>query len=293
MSAKLTRTMLYIPGNNPAMVQNGGAYGADAIVLDLEDAVAVNRKIDARVLVRNIMNFVNFGDVEVTVRINGLDTEFAIDDLKEIVPQKPDAIRIPKINSADDVKKIDQIITEIEKEHGIKVGSTKIHAMIETAIGVENAFEIATSSKRISALTIGGQDLTADMKVVKTEAGEEISYARRRIVMAAKAAGLAAIDTVYADVDNEAGLIRETEMIKGLGYDGKAVINPRQIKPIHNVYMPTDDAIEKARVIIEAFVKAKKEGVGVFAINGKMVDAPVVARAQRVLELAGIEIGGQ
>jgi citrate lyase subunit beta / citryl-CoA lyase len=291
MSVKLTRTMLYIPGNNPAMVQNAGIYGADSILLDLEDAVAINRKDDARILVRNMLGFLDFGDVEVTVRINGLDTEFAEDDLKQIVPQKPDAIRIPKISSAKDVEAADKMISKIEADNGIEVGTIKIHAMIETAVGVENAFQIATASKRITALTIGAQDLTADMKVVKTESGEEISYARRRLVMAAKAAGVAAIDTVYADIDNEAGLIKETEMIKTLGFDGKAIINPRQITPIHNVYMPSEAAIEKAKEIVGAFIQAKKDGVGVFAINGKMVDAPVVARAQRVLELAGKVIG--
>jgi citrate lyase subunit beta / citryl-CoA lyase len=292
MKKQLTRTMLYIPGNNPSMVQTGGVYGADSILLDLEDAVAVNRKEDARILVRNMLEFMDFGDVEVTVRINGMDTDYAMADLKEIVPMKPDAIRIPKISSAADVKKADRIISKIEVQSGLAEGSTKIHAMIETAFGVENAFSIATSSPRISALTIGAQDLTADMKVVKTEEGEEISYARRRIVMAAKAAGIAAIDTVYADVDNEEGLIKETEMIKGLGFDGKAVINPRQINPIHKVYMPSEKEIYKASTIVEAFKKAKRDGVGVFAIEGKMIDAPVVARAQRVLELAGIEIGG-
>ncbi|MCP4049210.1 MAG: HpcH/HpaI aldolase/citrate lyase family protein [bacterium] len=289
---KLKRTMLYIPGNNPAMVQNGAVYGADSILLDLEDAVAVNRKEDARVLVRNMLDFIDFGDVEVTVRINGMDTDYAIDDMEAIVPQKPDAVRIPKINTENDIKKADEIITRIEKENGIKAGSTMIHAMIETAVGVENAFSIATCSQRITALTIGAQDLTADMQVVKTDTGEEIAYARQRIVMAAKAAGIAAIDTVYADVDDEEGLIKETEMIKTIGFDGKAVINPRQIKPVHDVYMPSDDAIEKAKIIVEANIKAQKEGVGVFAINGKMVDAPVVARAERVLELAGVDAGG-
>jgi citrate lyase subunit beta / citryl-CoA lyase len=288
--AKLYRTMLYIPGNNPAMVQNGAVYGPDSILLDLEDAVAVNRKEDARILVRNMLDFADFGDVEVTVRINGMDTDYAIDDLEAIVPKKPDAIRIPKINTPQDVEKAEEIISRIEKESGIKVGSIKIHAMIETAVGVENAYAIALSSKRITALTIGAQDLTADMKVVKTASGDEIQYARQRIVMAAKAAGVAAIDTVFADVDDEAGLIKETEMIKTMGFDGKAVINPRQIGPVHDVYMPTQDAIEKAQVIVAANKDAQKKGLGVFAINGKMVDRPVVARAERVLELAGIEI---
>ncbi|MFC1751810.1 HpcH/HpaI aldolase/citrate lyase family protein [Thermoproteota archaeon] len=288
MKKRLYRTMLYIPGNNPSMVQSGGTYGADSILLDLEDAVAVNRKDDARFLVRNMLEFVDFGDVEKTVRINAMSTDFAMADLEAIVPARPDAIRIPKIESVEDVHKADNIITELEKKNNIPVGSIKIHAMIETALGVENAFSIAQASKRITALTIGGQDLTADMGVVKTEGGEEISYARRRLVMAAKAAKIAAIDTVYADVDNEDGLIKETQMIKEIGFDGKAVINPRQIDPVHEVYTPSEEEVEKAKRIVDAFEKAKKEGVGVFAIDGRMIDAPVVARAQRVLEFAGL-----
>jgi citrate lyase subunit beta / citryl-CoA lyase len=285
MRERLRRTMLYIPGNNPAMIQTGGVYGADAIMLDLEDAVAVNRKDDARLLVSNMLDAVDFGDVEVSVRINGMDTPFAELDLQAIVPKKPDAVRIPKINSAKDVEAAEKIISRLEEENNIPEGTIKIHAMIETALGIENAYEIACASPRIAAITIGAQDLTADMNVVKTEGGEEISYARRRIVMAAKAAKVAAIDTVYADIDNTEGLIKETEMIKTLGFDGKAVINPRQIGPIHKVFTPTEDEVESAKTIVDAYNKAKAEGVGVFAINGKMVDAPVVARAQRVLRL--------
>ncbi|MDD2717150.1 MAG: aldolase/citrate lyase family protein [Candidatus Wallbacteria bacterium] len=286
---KLRRTMLYIPGNNPGMIQNGGCYGADAIMLDLEDAVAVNRKDDARLLVRNLLSYVDFGDVEKTVRINGMNTDFVIPDLSMIVPAKPDAIRIPKVETIEDIQRADKLISQMEDESGLRVGTIMIHAMLETALGVENAYAIAKASPRITAITIGGQDLTADMGIQKTLGGEELSYARRRIVMAAKAARISAIDTIWADVDDDEGLIRETRMIKELGFDGKAVINPRQIEPVHRVFLPTVSEIDKAMKIVTAFKKAQAEGVGVFAIDGRMIDAPVVARARRILELAEME----
>ncbi|MBT3261394.1 HpcH/HpaI aldolase/citrate lyase family protein [bacterium] len=284
---KLRRTMLYIPGNNPNMIQNGGVYGADGIMLDLEDAVAISRKKDARILVRNMLQTMDFYGAEITVRINGLQTEFALLDMEAIVPCKPDALRIPKVETMGDIQTADQIISKIEKKHKIPQGTVKIHAMVETALGVENAFQIAQASPRVVVLTIGGQDLTADMGVKKTLNGQEIAYARQRIVMAAKAAKVAALDTIFADVDDEAGLIKETEMIKELGFDGKAVINPRQINLVHTVFTPKAAEIEKATRIVKAFKKAQKDGIGVFAIDGKMIDAPVVARAQRVLDLAG------
>ncbi len=288
MAKKLRRSMLYIPGNNPAMVQHAGIYGADSILLDLEDAVSITEKDAARELISHALKEIDFYGCEVTIRINPLDTPFGYDDLRAVVPGKPDAIRLPKTNYPDDVKKLDSILTELEREFGIEVGSIKIHPMIETSIGVENAFQIATSSKRVDAITIGGQDLTADMGVAKTEDGQEIFYARTRIVMAAKAAGVDAMDTVYADVDNDEGLYQETLFIKKLGFDGKAAINPRQIPVIHEAYRPLEKDVQWAKKVVTAAEKAKQDGVGVFAVDGKMVDAPVIRRAERVLMMAEI-----
>lgn len=277
--------MLYVPGISEKMLGKAVTCGADSVLLDLEDSVAPDKKAEARELVKNILAE-DFGSITKTVRINGMNTPFALDDLKTIIPAKPDAVRIPKIETKEDVEKADEVISSIEEESGIEVGSVKIHAMIETALAVENAFEIAKSSARIDAITIGGQDLTADMGIAKTESGIEIMYARQRIVMAAKVARVAAIDTVYADVQNEEGLIKETQLIKDLGFDGKAVIHPRQIEPIHKVFNPTEAEIAKAQEIVDAFEKAQAEGVGVFTIGSKMIDAPVVMRAQKVLEIA-------
>ncbi|MBI9040883.1 aldolase/citrate lyase family protein [Lutibacter sp.] len=286
---KNRRTMLYIPGNNPAMLQQGGIYGADSILLDLEDAVALNQKDAARILVRNVLKSINFYNTEVCVRINHLDTPFGLEDLEEIAPLQPDAIRYPKTETVEELAKLIQIIEAIEDKHNLPHDKMTIHAMIETALGVQNVFEIAKFSKRVDAITIGGQDLTADMNIKSTKEGSGIDLARKMIVMAAKANKIDAIDTVFVDINDEDGLRIDTEYAKQIGFSGKAVINPRQIDIIHDVYMPTEEEIRKAYRIVLEFKKNKKEGIGAFAIDGKMIDAPIMTRATQVLELANID----
>jgi len=281
--------MLYIPGNNPAMLQQGGVYGADSLLLDLEDAVALNQKDAARILVRNMLKSINFYTTEVCVRVNHLDTPFGLEDLEEIVPLQPDAIRYPKTETVEELAKLIQIIEAIEDKHNLPHDKMTIHAMIETALGVQNVFEIAKFSKRVDAITIGGQDLTADMNIKSTKEGSGIDLARKMIVMAAKANKIDAIDTVFVDVNDEEGLRIDTEYAKQIGFSGKAVINPRQIDIIHDVYMPTEEEIRKAYRIVLEFKKNKKAGIGVFAIDGKMIDAPIMTRATQVLELANID----
>ena len=282
--------MLYIPGNNPAMLQQGGIYGADSLLLDLEDAVALNQKDSARILVRNMLKSIDFYGTEVCVRVNHLDTPFGLEDLEEIVPLQPDAIRYPKTETVEELERLIQIIEAIEDKHNLPHNKMTIHAMIETALGVQNVFRIAKYSKRVDAITIGGQDLTADMNIKSTKDGSGIDLARKMIVMAAKANKIDAIDTVFVDVNDEEGLRKDTEYAKQIGFTGKAVINPRQIDVIHDVYMLTDDEIRKAYRIMKEFKKNKEAGIGVFAIDGKMIDAPVMARAAHVLELARIDI---
>lgn len=284
------RSMLYIPGNNPAMLQQGGVYGADSVLLDLEDAVALNQKDAARILVRNMLQTVNFYKSEVTVRVNHIDTPFGLYDLEEIVPLQPEAIRFPKTESIEDLKRLIAKIEEIEDKHNLPHDQMGIHAMIETAKGVQNVYDIAAYSSRVTAITIGGQDLTADMNIVKTKDNAGIDYARKQIVMAAKANRIDAIDTVFADVEDEEGLREETIYAKKIGFSGKAVINPRQIDIVNDVFMPTEAEIRKALKIYRGWVKAKNEGLGVFAIDGKMVDAPVMARAKYVLDMAEIDL---
>ena len=177
------------------------------------------------------------------------------------------------------------MIEKCEKENGIKIGSINIHPMIETALGVENAFSIATASKRVNAITIGGQDLTADMGIAKTKTAEEILWARSRIVMAAKAAKIDVLDTVFTDINDEEGLIEETKLIKKIGFTGKAVINPRQIDPVHKVFMPTEKEIKWAKEVINAYNHGLNLGKGVIACKGKMIDPPVVKRAEKIITI--------
>jgi len=287
---KKRRTMLYIPGNNPAMIQQGGIYGADSILLDLEDAVALNQKDAARTLVRNMMEVIDFYDTEVCVRINHLSTPFGMADLEEIVPLQPSAIRYPKTESPEEVAELLKIIEKIEDRHGLPHNKMNLHAMIETAMGVQNVFNIASMFSRVDAITIGGQDLTADMNIIYTPDGAGIDFARKRIIMAAKASHIDVIDTVFPDVNDEDGLRRETEYAKKIGFTGKAVINPRQIDIIHEVFTPTEDEIRKAYHIVKEFRNNSAAGIGVFAIDGKMIDAPVVSRAEYILRLANVPV---
>jgi len=288
---KKRRSMLYIPGNNPAMIQQGGVYGADSILLDLEDAVALNQKDAARILVRNMINVIDFYDSEVCVRVNHLSTPFGLADLEAIVPLQPSAIRYPKTESAEEVAALLQIIEKIEDRHGLPHTKMTLHAMIETAMGVQNVFDIASKFERVDAITIGGQDLTADMNIVYTPDGAGIDFARKRIVMAAKASHIDVIDTVFPDVNDEEGLRRETEYAKKIGFTGKAVINPRQIEIIHDVYTPTEEEVRKAYRIVKEFKINSAAGIGVFAIDGKMIDAPIVTRAEYILRLANVTVG--
>ncbi len=280
------RSQLYVPGNSPSMIQNCMVFGADGVLLDLEDSVSIFQKDSARFLVANALSHLDFGDIEVVVRINGIDTPYCIDDLNAIIPLKPDAIRLPKTSSVEDIINYEKIISEIEEKNNIEIGTTKIVPMLETAVAIENAYEIAKSSKRIIAITIGGEDLTADMKVARTREGKELYWARAKVALAASAAKVAALDTVYSDVNDEEGLRKDTQIIKELGFDGKACINPRQIQIIHGVFNPTDEEIEKAIEIIKA--SRQKEG-GVVSLNGKMIDYPVVKRAEITLTRAGID----
>jgi citrate lyase subunit beta/citryl-CoA lyase len=281
--------MLYIPGNNPAMLQQAGVYGADSVLLDLEDAVALNQKDAARILVRNMLQYNDFYDSEITIRLNHIDTPFGLSDLEEIIPLQPDAIRLPKTETIEELKRYFDIIEKIENQHSLIHTKTKIHVMIESALGVQNVYELASFSPRIDAITIGGQDLTADMQIEKSKDNYGIDYARKRIVMASKATKIDAMDTVFADIEDEEGLREETIYIKKLGFTGKAVINPRQINIVNDVFSPTETEIRKAYRIVKAYHENKAKDIGVFAVDGKMVDAPVVTRALHTLTLADID----
>jgi citrate lyase subunit beta/citryl-CoA lyase len=285
---KKRRSMLYIPGNNAAMIQQGGVYGADCLLLDLEDSISPTEKDAARILLKHAIPAVDFYDAGVVVRVNHLDTPFGYADLQEIVPIQPDGLRLPKIESAVEVLNVIRLIEEIEDAHNLPHDKLTVEAMIETAIGVEHALEIANSSPRITAIAIGGQDLAADMGIALDKGVHSLDYASQRIVMAAKAAHIDVMDTVFVDIDDEDGLREAAQHARQMGFTGKAAINPRQIDIINEVFTPSEREIADAIDIVAAYNRHMSVGVGVFALHGKMVDAPVVARAERILDLAGI-----
>jgi citrate lyase subunit beta/citryl-CoA lyase len=261
-------------------------YGADTILLDLEDSVSLSEKDAARYLVKYALRYLDFGNTEVAVRINGMDTPYWQEDIKKIIPEKPDMIRLPKAETKEQIKRLDEEISMIEERSGIKVGNTKIMVSIESAKGLKNAYDIATASPRMAAIAIGGEDFTADLGVKRTREGNELLVARGELVLAAKAAKVDVIDSVFSNVDDEEGLRMETERAKAMGFTGKSVINPRQIPIVHDVFKPTEEEIEEAIKITGAIEEARKKGSGVISLNGKMIDKPIVEKAQRILELA-------
>lgn len=279
------RSMLYMPGNNPGMLQHAGIFGADSVLFDLEDAVAEQEKDAARRLVAYCVRDIDYGNVIVTVRVNGADTPFFQKDLDEIIPSRPHAVRIPKCHSPRDIEYADAAIAELERRHGMETGTVKIHAMLETAYGIEHAFQIATASPRVEALTIGGQDLISDLGVQKTRDGVELFYARGRIVMAARAAGLMAFDTVWTDINDTEGLLEESRLAVRMGFTGKAAIHPSQVDTIHEAYRPDPAELRRAFRIVRGAEEAQKEGKGVVSVDGRMVDNPIVVRAFHLIRL--------
>lgn len=289
----MRRSMLFLPGNTPNMIINGDALGADCIILDLEDAVSPDEKDSARLLVRSAMKNMGFRGVEITVRINSIDTEYWRDDLDAIIPLKPDFIMPPKSGCAEDIKKIDAYITGIEEKCGMDKGGVKLIPLIETALGVENAFTIATASKRVAALFLGGEDLTADLRCKRTKSGNEINYARTRLVCAARAAGIEVYDTPFTDVNDDEGIIADAEYAKSLGFSGKAAIAPRHVRAINEVFSPSLKDIRYAQDVFEAIRLGKEQGKGAVSLRGKMIDKPIVERARQTLEAAkqlGLEV---
>lgn len=289
----MRRTLMFLPGNNPNMIQNGPILGADSVVLDLEDAVAPNQKDAARDLVCSALRSLDFGGCEIIVRINALDTPFWEDDLEAVVPLKPDVIMPTKVSGADYCKTLCAKLDEVEAKAGIPMGATKVMPLLETALGIENAFEIAKSSPRMIALYLGAEDLTADLRCRRTKGGAEILYARGRLVTAARAAGIEAYDTPFTDVEDLEGLEQDALFVKGLGYTGKAVISPRHVDIVNRVFSPTLAEIEHAKAVFDAIARAKAQGKGAISLNGKMIDAPIVMRAQIVLDNAramGMEV---
>lgn len=283
---RLRRTMMFLPGSNPAMLRDAALYGADTLMFDLEDAVSIKEKDTARALVHNALKTFDYSSVETVVRINSLDTIGKL-DIDAVVRAGVDVIRLPKTETADDVVEADAAITEVEKACGREVGSTGLFAAIESAEGVLNAREIAKASDRLVGIALGAEDYVTNLKTTRGYGdGQELYFAREMILHAARAAGIAAVDTVYSDVDNMEGFRKEVELIKQLGFDGKSVINPRQIPVVNDVYTPSEKEIQKSKEIIWATREAEAKGLGVISVKGKMVDKPIIARAERTIALA-------
>ncbi len=280
---KLRRSRLYLPGSEPRYFINAGLHAPDGIILDLEDAVHPDEKAAARLLVRNALRAVDFGAAERMVRINQLP--LGLEDLDDVIPQQPDLILIPKVESEQQVAEVDRRIGEIEQRCQLP-GKIWLMPILESALGIERAFAIAQASDRIVALTVGLEDYTADLGVVKTLSGEETLYARMRLVNAAHAAGLQAIDSVFGDVGDMDGLRAWCERSRALGFEGIGCIHPTQVAVVHQAYAPSAREIEKAEKIVAAFEEAKRLGKGVVSLGSKMIDPPVVNRALKLMERA-------
>lgn len=283
---KLRRSMLFVPGSNAAMLSNTFIYDADSLMFDLEDSVALREKDTARLLVFHALQHPMYRDIETVVRVNPLESEFGMKDLQAVVRGGADCIRLPKTDNANDVIEMEKAIEQIESSSGREVGSTKLLAAIESAQGINNCVEIAHSSKRLMGIALGAEDYVRNLRTQRSPEGIELLFARCSILQAARSAGIMAFDTVYSDANNEEGFLREAEHIKQLGFDGKSLINPRQIDLIHNVFAPTQKEVDYANAVLEAADEAAKKGSGVASLNGKMVDTPIIERARWTLQRA-------
>ena len=280
---RLRRSRLFLPGNNPKILQDGGVFEADSVILDLEDAVSIDSKDEARVLVKWALREVDFGGSEVLIRVNSPETEFFHQDM-EVISEAVDGIVLPKAESRTDVEKVAALLDKIEEEKAIEK-EIVIIPTIESALGVLNAYDIARAP-RVAALAFGAEDFTKDIGAERTPDGRELWYARSAIVTAAKAAGVQALDTVYPNVRDDEGLRKETEASRRMGFDGKSAIHPNQIGIIHDVFTPSTEEIRKALEVMQAITDAEEKKSGVIALNGRMIDRPVVERAKRVIRLA-------
>lgn len=276
---------MFVPGNNPGMMADAHIYGPDSIMLDLEDSVTMAEKDTARLLIHNALKSIDYGDTEMVVRINPLNTPYGKKDIEAVVKAGVDVIRMPKTETAEEVIEVEREIERVEKEIGC-LGRTKIMAAIESTLGIVNAYAIATASPRMMGIALGAEDYSANLKTQRTPGGDELRLARETIVVAARAAGIDALDTVYSNLNDMETFRKEVEFIKTLGFDGKSIINPRQIEVVNDVFAPKEKEIEKSRTILAAIKEAERKGSGVIAVNGKMVDRPVVLRAQRTIDLA-------
>ncbi|MEY1226616.1 citrate (pro-3S)-lyase subunit beta [Klebsiella aerogenes] len=283
--SKLRRSMLFLPGANAAMLSNAFIYRPDSIMFDLEDAVSLREKDAARVLVFHALQHPMYQDIETVVRINPLNTPFGLQDLEAVVRAGVDVVRLPKTDCPEDIYELEAHIERIEKACGREVGSTRVMAAIESALGVVNAVAIARCSKRLIGIALAAFDYVMDMQTERGD-GSELFYARCAVLHAARVAGIDAFDVVLSDINDEEGFLKEVDHIRKLGFNGKSLINPRQIDLLHNAYAPTQKEVDHALRVVEAAEEGERNGLGVVSLNGKMIDGPIIDHARRVLERA-------
>lgn len=283
---RLRRSMMYIPGSSQKMLDKAKDLPADSFILDLEDAVAPGQKEVARDLTLKAIKSVNFGQRELTVRINALSTAFGLQDLQVIARGKPDAIVIPKVNQPDDVYEVSSVLNRIEKEEGWQEGSIQLHLMIETPAGIANIDHIAGCHSRIGALIFGAADYTKETRGKITPDRIELLYPLSRILVAARVAGVDAIDCPFFDIKDAEGLIKHTRMAANLGYDGKSLIHPSQIEPVNKIFSPSLEEVEFAKRVVEAYEQGEREGRGAVALDGKLIEHLHATAARRTLLMA-------
>ena len=283
---RLRRTMIFLNAQRAALVQDAFVFQPDCVIFDLEDAVAESEKDSARIQLYNTLREVDYGNVERWVRINALDTDLFPEDIRAAVAGGAEGIRLPKTETVEDVELVEGLIEKAEKEFGREVGSTMIMAALESPLAIINAFDIARSSERMMGMALSAGDFTRTMQSKRTDEGHELFVARSHLLMAARAAGIMAFDTVYTDVDNEEAFKKEAKFIVDLGFDGKSLISPKQIGPVHQAFTPTEAEVEHAINIVEAIKENEAAGVGVLVVDGQMVDIAHVEGAQKTLRLA-------
>ena len=291
----MRRSLLFIPGNQPNMIQNGLVLPADALIFDLEDSVAAADKDAARDLVASALRSLDFGPRERLVRINDLASPLAREDLEAVVAAGADAIMLPKVAGPESIRALDALLTALEANFSRPAGTTLILALIETALGIEEAYRSATASPRLVALALGAEDLAADLGCQRTREGLEILYSRSRLVMAAKAAGIEAIDTPFTQAHDQEACLADSRLAASLGFTGKLCISPHHLDMIHQAYTPDREALAQALEIQAAMEEATRTGKGAVSLRGRMIDPPVLKQAQRVIDLAraaGIQEGG-
>ncbi len=283
---RLRRTMMFLNCQKPGLIKDPYIYAPDSIMLDLEDAVAENQKDSARFSLYHALQEIDYRGIERIVRINGLDTEHWQEDVRVSVAGGADGIRIPKTQYAADVKAVERAIEEAEREFGRPVGSTLLMAAIESTRGVLNALEICESSERLFGVALSGGDYTKDLQTVITGTGVELMGARQHMIIAARAAGVQCFDTVFTNLEDMDGFEKEVQTIKMMGFDGKSIVNPRQINVTHRVFTPTFKEIDFAEKVVREIDEKKAQGIGVFTVNGKMIDIAFYDGAKRTIELA-------